>query len=195
MICKSLTVLALLVGLAMTGAGCVVSPAVMQQMAASQPHSISPNFDLSRMWRVAVMPPTGSADVPLGNLYDAAQLAAMRTGKLVLVDRAEVERLLAEQEFSYSGLVDPSTAARLGKLLGAEAVMLVNVTRLAHDEFFSDSPDQRDAEVFVKMVSVQTAEVLYYSQGQGSSFEGADDALEGAVQVALMPLQQAGGQR
>ncbi|MFO7650801.1 MAG: CsgG/HfaB family protein [bacterium] len=195
MMCKSLTVLALLVGLAITGAGCVVSPAVMQQMAASQPHSISPNFDLSRMWRVAVMPPTGSADVPPANLYDAAQLAAMRTGKLVLVDRAEVERLLREQEFSYSGLVDPSTAARLGKLLGAEAVMLVNVTRLEHDDFFSDNPNQRDAEVFVKLISVQTAEVLYYSQGQASSFEGADDALSGAVQVALMPLQQAGGQR
>lgn len=183
-----------------TGAGCVVSPQAMQQMqqaaAAGQPHSLSPNFDLSRTWRIAVLPPTATAgDVPLANLYDAAQLALMRTGRVVLVDRMEVERLIAEQEFSRSGLVDPASAARLGRMLGAEAVMLVNVARLKHDDFFSDSPEQRDAEVFVKIVSVETAEVLYYSQGQSSSFDGAEQALAGAVQMALAPLVQAGGRK
>jgi curli biogenesis system outer membrane secretion channel CsgG len=191
-----LTVLALFAGLALVGAGCVVNPAAMQQMAAaSQPHSISPNFDLARTWRIAVLPPTASADIPMGNLYDAAQLALMRTGKAVLVDRAEVERLLQEQEFSYSGLVDPSTAARLGKLLGAEAVMLVNVTRVKHDDFFSDNPEQRDAELFTKIIAVQTAEVLYYAQGAASSFEGPEEAMSGAVNMALAPLTRAGGNR
>ncbi len=199
MMCKSLTALVLAFGVAMVGAGCLVNPAAMQSFqqaaAASQPHSISPNFDLSRAWRTAVMPPSGASDVPLGNLFDATQLAAMRTGKLVLVDRAEVERLIREQEFGQSGLVDPSTAARLGRLLGAEAVMLVNVTRLRHDDFFSDSPDYREAELFVKIIAVQTAEVLYYAQGQGSSFNGADDALSSAVQMALAPLTHTGGNR
>jgi hypothetical protein len=169
----------------------------MQKMQeAAGTYSMSPNFDLSRMWRVAVLPPSTSlADVPTGPLYDHAGLALMRTTKVILVDRTEVERILQEQQFSVSGAVDASTAARLGRLMGAEAVMVVNVNSVKHDDFFSDSPDQRDAKLYVKIIRVETAEVLYYSQGEGSSFEGADAALQAALDVAMNPMVVKGRQQ
>jgi curli biogenesis system outer membrane secretion channel CsgG len=166
----------------------------MQEQAGT--YSMSPNFDLTRMWRIAVLPPSSatvtrselSDSSGMSPLYDHAGLALMRTGKVTLVDRTEVDRILAEQEFSASGAVDPGTAARLGRLMGAEAVMLVNVNSVKHDDFFSDSPEQRDAKLYVKIIRVETAEVLYYAQGEGASFEGADEALQSALDVAMNPM-------
>jgi len=177
-------------------AGCF-TPAQMQRMQEQAgTYSMSPKFDLARMWRIAVLPPTaGPADVPTSPLYDHAGLALMRTTKVMLIDRTEVERILKEQEFSSSGAVDAGTAARLGRLMGAEAVMLVNVNSIKHDDFFSDSPDQRDAKLYVKIIRVETGEVLYYSQGEGSSFGGADEALQAALDVAMNPMVVKGRQQ
>ncbi len=175
--------------LVLSASGCF-TPAQMQKMQEQAgTYSMSPNFDLTRMWRIAVLPPTaGMADVSVGPLYDHAGLALMRTSKVTLVDRSEVDRILQEQQFSASGVVDPNTAARLGRLMGAEAVMLVNVNSVKHDDFFSDSPDQRDAKLYVKIIRVETAEVLYYSQGEGASFEGEDEALQAALDMAMNPM-------
>jgi len=168
-------------------AGCFTAQSLQQMQQASGAYSISPNFDLRRTWRVAVLPPAGDTGLPAG-LYDHAGLALMRSGRVALVDRSMVDRILQEQQFSSSGVVDPETAARLGRLMGAEAVMLVNVNSVKHDDFFSDSPDQRAAKLYVKVIGVETGEVLYYSQGEGSSFDGAEEALDGAVDFALNPL-------
>ena len=177
----------LLLAVAVSGCFTPAQMARMQEQAGT--FSMSPNFDLTRMWRIAVLPPAaGMADVPTGPLYDHAGLALMRTTKVTLVDRSQVDRILQEQQFSASGMVDPGTAARLGRLMGAEAVMLVNVNSVKHDDFFSDSPNQRDAKLYVKIIRVETAEVLYYSQGEGASFEGADEALQSALDVALNPM-------
>jgi hypothetical protein len=72
--------------------------------------------------------------------------------------------------------------------MGAEAVIIVSVTQLKHDDFFKDNPEQRDARVFVKIISVRTAEALYYAEGRGSSFEGPEAALHDALAMALGPL-------
>lgn len=186
-----------IIGLALCGLllgiGCTASQFTAMQRAG-QPYSLSGNFDLTKAWRIAVLPPT--ADI-LGaeEITEHAALQLMKIPTFVVVDRSAVSRILQEQQFSYSGVVDQATAARLGKLLGASAVMTLRIGSVRHDDFFSDSPDQRDAEVFVKIIAVETAEVLYSAQGQASSFEGAADALRGAVTMALLPLIERGSSR
>jgi 2-keto-3-deoxy-6-phosphogluconate aldolase len=184
------------VALCLLAAGCVMSPQMMQQMQAmNENYSISPSFDLAQTWRVAALPPASGVGGNVQNLYDVVGLELMKVRSVSLVDRSQVDRILQEQQFGYSGVVDPATAARLGKLMGAQAVAITSVTQLKHDDFFSDSPEQRDAQLFLKIISVETSEVLYYAQGQASSFNGPDDALHGALSVAVGPLKRkAGGQ-
>ncbi len=170
--------------------GCF-TPATMAVLQGPQNYAKSPNFDLSRTWRIAVLPPTtgtspGSA--PEQGLYDYAGIVLMRTGKFQVVDRTQVDALLDEQQFSYSGVVDAGTAARLGKMLGAEAVMTTRINSLKHDDFFEDEPDYREAVVTTRIISVETAEVLYSAEGQGSDFEGALGALKMALETALYSL-------
>jgi hypothetical protein len=169
---------------------CVMTPAQMQRLQEmNENYSISPAFDLSKSWRIAVLPPTSTVTsrAPT-SLYDHIGLSLMKGRNLGVVDRSVVDQLLSEQEFSYSGAVDPATAVRLGKLAGAGAVAVTTVTLLKHDDFFSDSPEQRDAQLYFKVISVESAEVLYYATGQGSSFSGADDAVRGAFELAVGPL-------
>lgn len=189
---KIYNALPVLSALALMTAGCMMTPA---QMAAFAPQNYakSPTFDTRPTWRTAVLPPAAAPALgaePTGGLYDYASMALMRTGRFTVVDRSAVDRLLAEQEFSYSGAVDPASAARLGGMLGAEAVMLINVSSLKHDDFFSNSPEYRAAQLYVRLISVETTEVLYSAQGESSSFEGADDALQGALQMALLGINR-----
>jgi hypothetical protein len=167
--------------------GCFNSAAMRQMQEANQSYSISPNFDLDRNWRIAILPPR-DGDTELPALYDRAGLLLMKPGNFTLIDRAEVERILHEQWSGGPHLIDPRDASKLGRRMGAEAVMTVSVTELKHDEFFKDNPDQRDARLFVKIVSVKTAEALYYAEGHGSSFEGPEAALYDALAMALGPL-------
>jgi len=177
-------------------AGCFTASQMQAMRQASQPYSISPNFDLSKPWRIAVMPPALTTDAgPAEFLLDHAGMQLMKVVMFSVVDRAEVERILKEQEFSYSGLADPSTAVRLGKLMGASAVMTIKVGSVKHDPFWTDNPNQRDAELMVKILSVETAEMLYSAQGQGSSFYNEQDALRSALDVALLPLIEKGGRQ
>ncbi|NPV13984.1 hypothetical protein HPY86_03515 [candidate division WOR-3 bacterium] len=174
-------------------AGCAPTPAMMKAM---QPYSISAQFDLAKPWRIAVLPVqlTGDSDNAIGaDLVERAQMQLMKVLNFSVVDRSAVEAVLKEQEFSYSGVVDPQTAARLGKLMGASAVMLIKVGQVKHDPFFSDSPNQRDAQLNVRIIGVETGEVLYSAQGEGSSFEGPEEALASALDVALLPLLEKGG--
>jgi hypothetical protein len=167
--------------------GCFNSAAVQQMQEASQPYSMSPNFELDRNWRIAILPPR-DGDTELPALYDRAGLLLMKPGNFTLIDRAEVARILHDQWSGGSGLVDPHSASKLGRQMGAEAVMTISVTELKHDEFFKDNLEQRDARIFVKIISVKTAEALYYAEGRGSSLDGPEAALYDALAMALGPL-------
>jgi hypothetical protein len=162
---------------------------------AIEPYSISPAFDLSRSWRIAVLPPAGGGSDTGDNngIREFAELQLMKIPTIVVVERTRVDQVLKEQEFAYSGLVAPETAVRLGQLLGANAIMSIKIGAVKHDPFFTDSPEQRDAEVFVRIIGVENGAVLYSAQGQGSSFEGAEDALRAAVLTAVLPLLEKGG--
>lgn len=171
-------------------AGCNTA-SQMAGMGLPADYAKSPVLDSRPVWRTVVLPassPTGSSEVNMDAISDYAGLSLLRTGKFTLVDRTELDRILEEQELSYSGVVDPSTAVELGRLLGAEAVMTIRVGAVTHDSFWDDEPDQRDASVLVKIISVETAEVLYTASGQGNSFQGADEALKMAIEVSLIGL-------
>ncbi len=52
-------------------------------------------------------------------------------GKLRLVERAKLSEIRGELQFQQSGEVDPSTAQKAGKLLGARYVLTGKITRFA----------------------------------------------------------------
>lgn len=92
---------------------------------------------------------------PSSYLMEALNREAMRAG-FSGVERSKVEAILNEQEFGYSGVLDPSTAARLGKLMGADAVLISQ----ASDKYDAEY-DSWEITLSGRIVSVETGEILY----------------------------------
>lgn len=78
-----------------------------------------------------------------------AGLMAEPAGGFEIVERENIEKVLAEQKLQLSDLFDESTSVGLGRLSGVEALMLGSVTRLASD-----------IRLFAKLVGVEDAKLL-----------------------------------
>lgn len=187
---KTLTAVLITIGLLLSGC---MTTTQLATLGVPLNYARSPVLDSRAQWRTVILPPSATSTCRLtdvSGLSDYAGMALLRTGQFSLVDRSVIDQLLQEQEFSYSGVVDQATAVQLGRLLGAEAVMTINIGTITHDSFWDDEPAQRDASLHVKIISVETSEVLYTSTGEGTCFEGAEGALKMALEVSLMGLTQ-----
>jgi curli biogenesis system outer membrane secretion channel CsgG len=67
-------------------------------------------------------------------LGDMLTTALFQTGRFILLERRRLGPILAEQNLSRGGRVDPKTAAPIGKLEGAELLMMVDVVRFKRRE-------------------------------------------------------------
>lgn len=76
-----------------------------------------------------------------------SELAANPAARVV--EREEIEKLLAEQSLGASGRVDPQTAAKIGKLVGARYVITGSFI-----DFYGDF------RVDARMVNVETSEIV-----------------------------------
>jgi len=67
--------------------------------------------------------------------FDSVTIDFVNSGIEVL-DRAHLQDMLAEHKFNFSGYVDESTSAKLGKMTGANALVFVKVIRcdLRHEK-------------------------------------------------------------
>lgn len=96
-----------------------------------------------------------------------------------VVERGEINKLLAEQKLQSSGAVESETAVKLGKILGADVILVGNVQKVGGKY-----------QVNARLVNAETSEVLSsgYEELDSSVFE--DDA---RVYLNLVPEEQALG--
>jgi TolB-like protein len=66
------------------------------------------------------------------NLYEHLTIYFAQKG-LQVVERSKLNNVLQEQKISYSGVMDISTAQKLGKLVGAQAVLVGSISDLRDD--------------------------------------------------------------
>lgn len=104
--------------LAMTLSGCVAPKA---QVAVSVPA----NTDISHARRLAVLPFDGPGAKELQSAVETALINARNGGQpyFTVVSREQLNRVLREQDLGTSVRFDERTAAAIGKLVGAEALV------------------------------------------------------------------------
>jgi curli biogenesis system outer membrane secretion channel CsgG len=67
-------------------------------------------------------------------------IADMLVDKLVndgtysVIERKALDKILAEQNFSNSDRADPTSAAKIGKVLGVDAIVIGSVTQFGRDD-------------------------------------------------------------
>ena len=120
-----------------------------------------------------------------------------KTNRFILIERQKLEKVMAEQKLGLTGAVDPDTAARMGKVLGAAAIVSGAVSQFGvhtegSDMLITESKRQvAEAVVDVRIIDAETAQILFAESGKGKtvnytgSFLGLgtrssyDEALEG----------------
>jgi curli biogenesis system outer membrane secretion channel CsgG len=108
-------------------------------------------------------------------------------GVYTVVERKAIDKVLAEQNFSVSDRVDPTTAAKIGRILGVDAIIIGSITQFGRDDkattlgglgsigrrYGLGGVQRREAkavvEVTARMISTDTAEILAVGHGQGES--------------------------
>lgn len=126
----------------------------------------------------------------------------VNTGKFSVIERAQLDAVLAEQRLGASGAVNASTAARIGKILGVQLILTGSITlfsierRSAGFRGIGGSISNAESKLDVRLISTETAEILAVAEGQGNVrmgggyFRGASAEREfdqGAAAEALRP--------
>ena len=105
----------------------------------------------------------------------------VQDGSASVIERAALDKLVAEQNFTNSDRTDPLTAAKLGRLLGVDAIILGSITNYVFEDqtkgggprlggfggySTSTKHDYRAlVQISARVVSPDTAEVLFVAQG------------------------------
>ncbi len=127
-------------------------------------------------------------DLNSRELVDALTADLVQSHQVEVVDRAHLDAVLKEQELGSSGYVEPATIARLGKLLGPSALVIVNVNRselsrnqATKEETVRDYKTRQDT-VRLKRTSITsldfsaTVQVVDLSTGQVFGAQRLEDA-------------------
>lgn len=122
--------------------------------------------ELLRVRRVAVVLGEGQNQA-VGDLIDIMSdnvaLELMNLGFQV-IERQSIGKVLSEQKLQMSGLVDASTAVKIGKMIGVDAVVLGNVTTVQRTEMKQDTRNARSV-VTITIVSNATMRVVGVERG------------------------------
>jgi len=111
----------------------------------------------------------------------------VKDGTYSVIDRKAMDKILAEQNFSNSDRANPNSAAKLGKLLGVDAIIVGSITEFGNDTKntniggnggnwgrfgvggFGHKKSKAVVAVDARIVDIDTAEILGVGEGKGES--------------------------
>lgn len=111
-----------------------------------------------------------------------------------MCERDELDKVLKELDLKLAAITDDSTAARVGKMLGADAVLVGSVTQYDMDKtqvyvYVVPVVTRRfTVGVATRLVSVRDGKVIYSCAAEGKDGNGYTQASRLAVESALAGL-------
>lgn len=100
-----------------------------------------PVFGAAKLYKIAVLPfddgsiqdrwwDEGNWDVGKG-ISDEFVTELLKTNKFRLIEREQIDKVIEEQDFGESGRVDAGSAAKIGKILGVQFLVMGRVTEFS----------------------------------------------------------------
>jgi curli biogenesis system outer membrane secretion channel CsgG len=188
-----LTLSALLLG--STIAPIAISPAAAQVRVAQTQVAQTPRMRIAVLdfeyastgqdwwWWGGVAPSQGVSDLLTNKLVDG--------GAYTLIERSRIEAVLQEQNLALSGRIDASTAAQVGRILGADAVVIGSVTRYNLNQGSNGVSvlgigvgrrrDSAEVELTARLVNTTTSEIMATAQGTGEARQGSGGVSVGGL--------------
>lgn len=137
-------------------------------------------------------------DVDVGKgISDLLVTDLVKNGTYSVVERKAIDKVLAEQNFSNSDRANPNTAAKLGKLLGVDAIVVGSITEFGRETkkvggggsgggwvgsvlgHISNKKSKAIVAVDARIVNVNTGEIMAVAEGKGESKRESTSLLGG----------------
>jgi curli biogenesis system outer membrane secretion channel CsgG len=127
-----------------------------------------------------------SVDVGKG-IADLLVTDLVKDGTYSIIERKMLDKVLAEQNFSNSDRADPNSAAKIGRLLGVDAILVGSITQFGNDNKqqgvggggggfgrfgmggFSHKSSKAVVGLSARLVNIDTGEILGVAEGKGES--------------------------
>src|SRR5262249_51734010 len=99
----------------------------------------------------------------------------VKSGKFIVVERDKTDKLMQEQKLGMSGAIDPKTAAQVGKIMGLNAIVPGPISQFGVGSTGADylivqsKREVAQCTVDVRVVDVETGQVIYADSGKGQS--------------------------
>lgn len=137
-----------------------------------------------------------NVDVGKG-IADLAVKYLVQDGTYSVIERKALNKILAEQNFSNSDRANPASAAKIGKLLGVDAIIVGSVTQFGNENQnqkvggsggnwggyglggFAHKKSKAIVAVDARIVDIDTAEIMGVAAGKGESSRESTSLLGG----------------
>jgi curli biogenesis system outer membrane secretion channel CsgG len=106
-----------------------------------------------------------------------------KTGAFIIVERAQLRRVLGEQSLGQTGVVNPETAAQAGKVLGLNALVTGSISQFgvstggADYGVYKQKVQTAKCAVDVRVVDAATGQLLFADSGRGEFEKKAQEVL------------------
>lgn len=138
------------------------------------------------------------SDVDIGKgITDLLVKHLVKDGTYSVIERRALDKILAEQNFSNSDRANPSSAAKIGKLLGVDAIIVGSITQFGGENkntkvggggggwggFGVGGIGLKKSKAIVgldaRLVDIDTGEILAVAEGKGESQRSGTSLLGG----------------
>ena len=107
-------------------------------------------------------------------ISDMFVTALVKTGKASVIERDELTKVISEQGFSQSALVNPKTAIEIGKILGVQYLIMGNVTEYGVAErkmgavLFAINQVEARVAIDARVIDTRTGEITIAKSASAS---------------------------
>ena len=147
------------------------------------------NFDYSTVSSYVFNIFNSNVDVGQG-VADMLVDTLVQTGVYQVYERKAMEKVLQEQNFSNSDRANSATAARIGQLIGVDAIIVGSITQFGRDDKTTEvgaigrvtgrygisGVGKKESKAVVgitaRIINIDTGEVVVTANGQGTSTRG-----------------------
>jgi curli biogenesis system outer membrane secretion channel CsgG len=137
-------------------------------------------------------------DIDVGKgISDLLVTYLVKDGSYSVIERKALDKIMAEQNFSNSDRANPTSAAKIGKLLGVDAMVVGSITQFGNETKnmnlggaggalggfglggFGHKKSKAIVAVTARMVDIDTGEILAVAEGKGESQRESTSLLGG----------------
>jgi curli biogenesis system outer membrane secretion channel CsgG len=174
----------------------LVLSADAQNAPARRPRVAVLDFDYATVQTVSASVFGTNVDIGKG-IVQMLVTDLVKDGSFSVVDRQAMDKILAEQNFSNSNRADSNSAAKIGKLLGADAIIVGSITEFGNEKKetgigggganwhgiglgkIGHTNSKANVAINARIINVDTGEIMSVAEGKGQSARASTNMLGG----------------